>query len=395
MKSKIILVIAFTLTCSLKLAAQDVKPLEALKSKVAGVILNESSLPETKFKTLENLILNDPTLYNEVWGRVYNTLRKKGDRFIFKNLKINFETFQATDSNKTSLGFSYRWDYEFNKKRSQDYRRSEILAKFNADGNIAFKQNLNPNDFQSGKFDIGLHGFLGGTVNKSDVERIAEFNKINVKLTAIDDSVELAASPLWNEITDAMGITNQYHYNISARAGWEGKQDFKTSQYTYGLQVRFSAKAYSDKNPLSQLNMLDYPFAVIRFLTGTDRAINPYGAALPIITLGVERVDPSKDTLRKSVSGTLDQFTRIRFETGFRTLLAEIDKITLYFNASYQYFKEVSPSPEIKAAHVDRFSYISFSITAADNYFVSYSYGKLPFDRTDNAKYALGFKFNL
>ena len=33
------------------------------------------------------------------------------------------------------------------------------------------------------------------------------------------------------------------------------------------------------------------------------------------------------------------------------------------------------------------------SVTGADTYFISYSYGRLPFDRSDNAIYEMGFRF--
>ncbi|MBL0357361.1 MAG: hypothetical protein IPP72_10970 [Chitinophagaceae bacterium] len=375
--------------------AQTITTLEGLKAKIAAVLVSGDNLPETKFNTIENMILNEPGIYNDLWGRVNNTFRNKSDQFLLKNLKIDFKTFQGNDSNKTSLGFSYKWNYEINKKKNTDYQRSEFLAKITAEGNVAFKKNLNPLDFQSAKLDIGTSGFLGGTVNKLDAALTADMNKINQQLAAIEDEDELANSPLWNDITKAMAIKNQYHYNFSATGGWEGKQDFSTSQLTYGAQLRFSAKAYSDKNPLAQLNILDYPFALIRYITGTDKSINPYGAALPIVTMGIDMVNPTKDSVRTAITGNEKQFTRFRFEAGFRTLLASINKTTMHFNAAYRYFSELNAASAIRLAKLNSFSYFTCSVTAADTYFFSYSYGKLPFDRTDNAVYELGFKFNL
>ncbi len=391
---KLLLLLLLT-GCISILRAQQNPQLDSLRSKIESVILDPNVLTGTKFKTIENLILNEPGVYNEIWARVYNNFRKKDDRFILKNLKIDFKTFQATDSNKTSLGFSYKYDYDINKKKQSDYERTEFIAKINAEGNIAFKKELNPMDFQSAKLNMGSSGFFGGTVNKSDSKLITKLNAINQQLAAIDDEDELARSPLWDELTSAMGITNQYHYDFAATGGWEGKQDFKTSQLTYGAQLRFTAKSYSDKNALAQLNLIDYPFALIRYLTGTSKSVNPYGAALPIVTLGIDIVNPQKDTLRKSLTQNDKSFTRFRVEANFRTLIADINNTTLYFNAAYRYFRELNAPAMIKAAGLQQYSYFSMSVTAADNYFFSYAYGKLPFDRTNNAMYSLGFKFNL
>jgi len=376
--------------------AQNIGSVQELKDKVAAAspLLTEG-LEAGKYKTLANLVLNDPGIYNEIWGRVYNSVRDKKDRLLFRNLKINFKTFQSSDSNRTSLGFSYKWDYEVNKKRTSDYSRNEFIAKINLAGNIAFKKNLNPLDFQSAKLEIGTNGFWGGTVNKSAAGLITELNKINQQLAAIEDEDELANSQLWNELTKAMGITNQYHYNFSATGGWEGSQDFSKSQVTYGAQLRFSAKSYADKNILAQLNVLDYPFALIRYITGTDKSLGAYGAALPVVTMGIDLVKPTKDTIRKQLTGNEKQFARFRFEAGFRTLLLNINNVPLHFNAAYRFFTEINASTAIKTAALNRYSFFTCSVTGADTYFVSYSYGKLPFDRTNNAIYEIGFRFNL
>ncbi len=378
------------------LHAQDVQDLNALKTKLSLTPVGFQNFLDTKFKTIENMILNEPGIYNELWSRVDNSFRQKNDRFLFKNLKLEFKSFQSTDSNKTSLGFSYQWNYDINKNKNTDYQRTEFLAKINAQGNIAFNKNLNPADFQSAKLEMGSSGFWGGTVRKLDADFTKQvINPINQKLAAITDSAELANSSLWNDITRMMGITNQYHYDFAATGGWEGSQDFSRSQLTYGAQLRFAAKAYSDRNPLAQFNVLDYPFALIRYVTGSDKSLNPYGAALPIITVGVDMVNPLTDTLRKSITGNTNAYSRFRWEAGFRTLIANFKNAPLHFNAAYRNFYEINPSAAVRLAGLNNFSYFTCSVTSSDTYFFSYSYGKLPFDRIDNAVYELGVKFKL
>ena len=96
--------------------------------------------------------------------------------------------------------------------------------------------------------------------------------------------------------------------------------------------------------------------------------------------------------LRYMDPGNENQFARFRFEAGFRTLLAQVSNVRIHFNAAYRFFKELNANAAIKTAKLDSFSYFTFSITGDETYFFSYSYGNLPFDRSANAVYEIGFK---
>ena len=80
------------------------------------------------------------------------------------------------------------------------------------------------------------------------------------------------------------------------------------------------------------------------------------------------------------IAGSLDGYTRFHFETGFRTLLADIGDQTIFFNAGFRYYKESNAPAAVKAVKLDKFSYFVASITSNSGLFVSYSNGKLPFD---------------
>ncbi|HMX37956.1 MAG TPA: hypothetical protein PKA94_11750, partial [Ferruginibacter sp.] len=66
---------------------------------------------------------------------------------------------------------------------------------------------------------------------------------------------------------------------------------------------------------------------------------------------------------------------------------------TFHFNAAYRFFTELNAPAPVKSAGLHRSSFFTCSVTGADTYFISYSYGRLPFDRTDNAIYEMGFRF--
>ncbi len=85
----------------------------------------------------------------------------------------------------------------------------------------------------------------------------------------------------------------------------------------------------------------------------------------------------------------------MHFEAGFRTVLTEISSQTLFFNSSFKHFKEINASNEIKNNSFDSFSYFTAAIASSSGVYVSYSNGKLPFDRRKEAVYEIGFKYQL
>jgi hypothetical protein len=392
---KRMLVIHSMLLWAFNINAQDSSAITIERLKELSEPLVSAFVEGSKYKSVADVILNDPGLYNKLWGHVYNHIREKDQRNLTKNLQIQFKTFESNDSNVLSLGFSYNWDIDLQGQKETSYQRNGFTVKLNTSGNVAFKKELNPLDFQQARLVFGHYGFLGGIVNVLEPDMVKRLNEIKLKLASIEDEDELKNSPLWNELTQAMGIKNHYYYDFTINGGWEGTQDFTTNDINYGAQLRFSAKSYSDNNVLARSNILDYPFALIRYLSKTDGSVTPYGAALPVITVGIDLVKPIDDKERKVLTGNEKQFTRFRFEAGFRTLVAIAFNNTIHFNAAYRLFKELNAPSIVKTAGLNQFSYFTFSVTGADTYFFSYSYGKLPFDRTNNAVYELGFKLNL
>ena len=65
--------------------AQTTTTVKELKEKLGALPL---AVEETKYKSLANLVLNDPRIYNGIWNKVYNSIRDKKDQPLLKNLKI-------------------------------------------------------------------------------------------------------------------------------------------------------------------------------------------------------------------------------------------------------------------------------------------------------------------
>jgi hypothetical protein len=108
---------------------------------------------------------------------------------------------------------------------------------------------------------------------------------------------------------------------------------------------------------------------------------------------GIDMVNPDKDPYRKQLAGNLNAFPRFRFEAGFRTLVAQIDEQTIFFNADFRIYKELGADQNIKNANLDQFVYFTSSLTTNKGFFVSYSNGKLPFDAQADGIYEIGFNY--
>lgn len=353
---------------------------------------NAGLLSDSSFNSIKDKLFKDPELFNSTWQRVLDLTQKSRLDFL-KDLNVQFKTFEATDSNKVSLGFSYDWDFSFTKKEMAPEKNSELDFKLSAFGNVAFNKELNPADFLSTRLVFSRQSYGGGFVNKPAKELKDSLTAIKMRLAAIDDDEEVKRSPLWGELMNHFKPRNHYYFDINVSAGLESNQDFTQKQWAYGAQAAFSVKSYSDDNPLSQLNIFDYPFALIRKLTGTDAELTPYGASFPVFMAGIDMITPDRDEVRKTLTGDLNSFPRFRFEAGFRTLMAELADLTIYFNADFRIYQEFGAPAEIKDAGLDQFVYFTSSLTSNKGFFVSYSNGKLPFDAQANGIYELGFNF--
>ena len=122
-----------------------------------------------------------------------------------------------------------------------------------------------------------------------------------------------------------------------------------------------------------------------------------HGNNLDFIALDVNlgRVNPSKDLERQAALGTdtLDQYYRWDLEFLYIYPLASrhIDRIE--FN--YRYYRENDAPAAIRAATLDQHKLYTLHFGLKNDLFVAYSKGKLPFDRTSDKIFELGWTHNL
>lgn len=340
-------------------------------------------------------IFSKPDLLNDIFSKSLGLLEKKSSapyKFI-RDLNLKPKAFQA-DSFAVSLGFEYKYDNSWTKNKKTG--KSLFLQNYDLalNGDVAFKKKQNPNSFLESSFSYEGAFMWGGQPMKID-------DATSEKIEEIEDSIierRQRKEPyldLYQKVNSLITVTDQFYLGVKGKFAFESNQDFTKRQFSPGILIGFGAKGWNKNEALRYLNILDYPFAVIRLLTGTDATFNVYGATFPSFLFGIDYVIPNKDTLRKTLIGNNDPFSRLRFEVGFKTRVARIGKEVIHFSSNFRWYKELNSANAIKINKLDRSTFFVASLESYTGLFVSYTTGKLPFDRKNDQVYALGFRYDL
>lgn len=357
--------------------------------------LKSSGKTEDEIKNTINGIIKNPELYNTLWQNfLKQSYISKNNKFkFFNDLNIAFKTFQSKDSSTTSLGFTYDFDFDYAKYIEKDKHRISHIFSLSAKGNVAFNKKANPGNFLETKVNYSYANFSGGVVKPKDTSVFTKLDNITAKLAKITDMKSKEAIALWEEFGESLKLSNQYYFALSPKFAFESNQDFSKTQFTPGITVDLGAKAWDKGNLLSKFNLLDYPFALLRLITGTDKSFTVYGSTIPTVQFGFDYVLPSKDTVRKKLVGNLDPFPRFKFETSFRTFISRIHKENIFFNANYRFYQELNAPTQIKNGNLRSVNYFVMSLQSTSGLYVSYATGRLPFDAKDDQVYSLGFSY--
>lgn len=363
----------------------------------ASKIIKANEGKDEGFKTAIASVIKDPDLYNHIWKRLIDSLAgdKKQPWNFLRDLNIKFKTFQTEDNPSTSLGLSYDFNFDYAKYSEKALRRSEVSFGLSATGNVAFKKAFNPADFLDTKLKFSYVFFFGGVSSKGNPEIFTELNRIEANLVKYKDPQSPEAMKEWDSFDKFLQLSDQYYIGFMPKAALESNQDFSKKQFSPGLSLDLGAKAWSNKSTLAWLNVFDYPFALIRLITGADKTYTVYGATLPTLQGTIDYVVPQDDADRNTLVGNLDPFPRFKLETSFRTLVAKVGKEKVFLNANLRYYRELGAPLAIKNAGLASQTYFVSALQSSSGLFVSYAKGKLPFDAKSDAIYSLGLNFKL
>lgn len=367
-----------------------------------GQSQNSTKLPDVNYEKLIYSIERkvDSLMENsDNWDKVLDLLevelsKKNLPIKWLSNANIDFKTFQNADSSNSSLGFSYDFNIERAKIKERNENRIGKSISFESKGNVAFSREINPNDFLNTKLALNLFYSGGGTLIDDKSLTMKELSNLRKQIAVKYKSAEeILSSEEWVRINNSYVLKNSWIIKSDLNTSLESNQDFSKTQQTFGLRLGASVKSWDDENILAKWNLIDYPFALIRRITGYDTKVRASGANIPSILFNFDYVNPLNDTIRENIDPELNPFPRVNFEIGYRTPLTEVATQTLFFNCSFRYYTEIGASAEIKENSLDTFPYFTSSISSSDGFYISYSYGRLPFDKQDDAVYEIGFRY--
>jgi len=361
--------------------------------------LKTQKVNDAEITKIVNGLTENPNLFNGLWKNFINQATKSDSlKWKFLNdLNVQFKTFQATNNQPSALGMTYDFNFNYAKYIEKNNSRGSHTFSLSTKGNIAFNKKLNPSDFLETKVNYNWAQFSGGVIkSKDDTAIFSRLNVIRHKLAKIKDMQSNEAIALWSEFSNNLVLSNQFYYSIAPKFSLESNQDFSKTQFVEGLTIDLGAKAWKTNNPLSYWNIFDYPFALMRLITGTDKEFTIYGSTIPTVQLNFDYVLPSADSTRKSLIGNTNPFPRIKFETSFRTFITRVNTENIFFNADYRFYYEVNAPEAIRKANLRSDSYFVMALQSTSGFYVSYSIGKLPFDARNDKVYSIGFnyKFN-
>jgi hypothetical protein len=361
---------------------QDELTLESLLKFMGGTTIGDSlSISDALmgfFRTPETI-----NTLNKVWQDNVITESR-----LLKDLNIKFKTFKVNNADSSfGLGLSYSFSKDVTKKRLSPGSQAGISLSLQTEGNVAFEKNINPEDFLNSHISFHLFKSWGGTFSTTTSALRDSLNKWEIDLALIEEGETLLKSPVLEKFVSLSKshLADQFYADFYFSGGLESNQDFTHKQYTYGANLGIDIKLWRN----DFLNVFDWPFAAIRWLSGYDDELTPIGGSFPTFLFSLERVNPQNFEARILLGDTAD-YTRIHGEVVFKTPLSS----SSYFEASFRFYKELNPSANIKNAELDENVYFTASLTSFGGMFISYSTGRLPFNVKDNETYKLGFAYN-
>lgn len=361
------------------------------------IAMVENSLPTysaaTLLSELKEKLTTDPDLYNRAWAKINKLKETNKALALFRDLNVEFKTFEIEKEDLVGLGLKYDWNFDWRRFQESPLKRNGVSFQFQSNGNVAFRKELNPYDFLSSGFSFGGFQYSGGVANKTTNEIRDLLNELEFALANMTTTEEIESSVEWETFNENLVLTDQYYIGLDGAVELENTQDFRQKQWVAGIKLGLGAKGWAQHSTLAYFNLLDYPFALLRIITGTDKSFQPDGATIPVFMARIDYVKPVDDAFRKTLTGNENSFARLNMELGFRTLISEFKEHSIFFNADLRYYKEMNAPVIIRQVNLDKHTYFSASVSSTKGFFASFAAGKLPFDAGNDNVYELGFRY--
>ena len=345
----------------------------------------------------------------EIKAKVKEAVSTEIQELNIPGLRLELKGF---DSNNTGSAYGLAYDYAKSKRNQLDLQtlasdkwHHDWALDLGARGNLAFKKGGNPTDFQ--KASITVRGYSTKTTDTSpeDFDKLFEGNALmQLSKSAAEcttENIRNATCIPYNTVKNAMerslGFLTTIHYGI--HIGHETDQEFDATQQTLGAFVAFKLFDARPNGALGKVNVLDYPFAVLRNLTGRARCeeqvlcFQPSGRSFPSLLFALDKVYPDQQAPR-AVAGDDSAYWRAYVEASFSTPVAYYMDTDIFFTASLRHYRELDPSNAVRLAGVDSTTLTTITVGGHVGLFVSYVEGESPFGIQRDQSLQMGWKFH-
>lgn len=316
-----------------------------------------------------------------------------------KALNLQFKVFEGGTNDTASLGVEYKFEKSILGHELWTGDDAPVLAfTLKAKGNVAFDADRNPNDFLESGGKLHIWQLFGG----GDEEETPGADG----MTPTVRTGQKLAQPPFDTMTKAQILASQewkdwvastpdmdsadFFYDFAANFSLESNQKFSRKQYAYGGTFQPRLRVWDPD--WGKFNVLDWPFAATRSIM--TRTFEPKGRFLPSPLIGIDLVDAGSDPVRRTLEPGDTTFPRLKAEVAFRSKVIDLESQSIWFNASFRYFRELGASSAIRAANLNESRYWSLALELPWNFMVTYTDGKLPFDRTSEQTWSLGYQFH-
>jgi|KBSSwiStaDraftv2_1062776.scaffolds.fasta_scaffold491628_2 hypothetical protein len=342
---------------------------------------------------------SQPDVTNELLRDLYKSIALPR---LFDGLDIQPKVFEVDTAGAAggALGLAYKFSRALAFQEIGRFRNPlDLGLDVQANGNVAFSRNLNPADFLSTSASITARQFVSG-LNDIAVAgaEVDSMTALEVAAANFDGApAELEASPEWRAFKDRLSAVlakagTEILWQFGANAALESNQAFTTKQYAYGGAAGLAIR---DWHTQGLFHIFDYPFAIVRVLSGAEPSFTPRGDACPSMLLGIDIVDPKDNKNRAVLSGGAKTYPRFRSELQTRARVAKIGDAIMWLDADWRVFQELGASDVIKNANQNVFSYFVATLEMGHGLLGSYANGRLPFDQQATSHWELGWQFKL
>jgi len=320
-----------------------------------------------------------------------------------KDVNFRVKAFESETLGEAALGFSYDYSKSVQSHDlscSRDACIRGLDLQLMANGNVAADADRNPSNFLETQLSFAWFQSTGG-VSAPTAEHRKQFQGLRREfIEAEGDSDEEERAVRNIEALVRPLLSDQIYWEIAGDAAFESDQQFESRQWAYGVHAMFEIKAWNDASALAKFNLLDYPFAALRALSGYEicagggsSCFKPRGTAWPSVLAGLDRVSGAENTPRE-LAGVSSDYDRLRLEASFRTPVARYGDDELFISVNYRYYEELDAPPSVQVLDLDSFEFFTVVLGGEDGIYVSYSDGRLPFDLADDQVFALGYQFH-